>query len=374
MPEAKVTLVQKPNFVKNCLPDFCLERSENAFLKTVEYPPVSNYSKCIRGAPSLKKLKNIKRVKKDQNIKRVIDQKYKNKRARRGQNKIKRGKKAHKSKKSYREAQSKNMQSSLTSGRGEVPVAYEDVKTCPEQNSKSIILQNMPAAGIMHASVQNTKSEAPTGHNYITNKILSIIYKVIPKKPIHKIQMPLIDIICTMLCPSDRHQYRLWALKGHLLYFIFKIAPFIVACGSRSRLWLIYYPLDQSPGAFESLALIMANIILSVQVAFDTELIRSFNAHTQIKPNNMGRSRLFYPLQYLRKLACILAYIPSRLMLYALERRLMLRNDSRTIIYHKIHHYCKYDLDYHSESGRGVRFTHASGSVTLYLHFESLYR
>ena len=89
---------------------------------------------------------------------------------------------------------------------------------------------------------------------------------------------------------------------------------------------------------FESLALIMAKIILSVQVAFDTELIRSFNAHTQIKPNNMGRSRLFYPLQYLRKLACILAYIPSRLMLYALERRLMLRNDSRTIIYHKIHH------------------------------------
>jgi len=144
VPEAKVTLVQKPNFVKNCLPDFCLERSENAFLKTVEYPPVSNYSKCIRGAPSLKKLKNIKRVKKDQNIKRVIDQKYKNKRARRGQNKIKRGKKAHKSKKSYREAQSKNIQSSLTSGRGEVPVAYEDVKTCPEQNSKSIILQNMP--------------------------------------------------------------------------------------------------------------------------------------------------------------------------------------------------------------------------------------
>ena len=237
VPEAKVTLVQKSNFVKNCLPDFCLERSKNTLLKTVKTLSVSNNSKCIRGAPSLKKFKNLKRVKNDQNIKTVIDQKYKNKRARRGQNKIKRGKKAHKSKKSYREAQSKNIQSSLTSGRGEVPVAYEDVKTCPEQNSKSKIQENMPAAGIMHASVQNTKPEAQTGHNYIINKILSIIFKVIPKKPIHKIQMPLIEIICTMLCPSDRHQCRLWALKGHLLYFIFKIAPFIIACGMRSCLW-----------------------------------------------------------------------------------------------------------------------------------------
>ena len=294
MPEAKVTLVQKSNFVKNCLPDFCLERSENTLLKTVKTLPVSNNSKCIRGAPSLKKLKNIKRVKNDQNIKRVIDQKYKNKRARRGQNKIKRGKKAHKSKKSYREAQSKNIQSSLTSGRGEVPVAYEDVKTCPEQNSKSKIQENMPAAGIMHASVQNTKSEAPTGHNYIINKILSIIFKVIPKKPIHKIQMPLIEIICTMLCPSDRHQYRLWALKGHLLYFIFKIAPFIIACGMRSCLWPYYYPLDQSPCALESRAFIMANIILSVQFAFDTELICLLDAHKTHNLNVLGPSRLYY--------------------------------------------------------------------------------
>ena len=158
-------------------------------------------------------------------------------------------------------------------------MAYEDVKTCPEQNSKSTIQENMPAAGIMHASVQKTKSEAPTGHNYIINKILSIIFKVIPKKPIHKIQMPLIEIICTMLCPSDRHQYRLWALKGHLLYFIFKIAPFIIARGMRSCLWPYYYPLDQSPCALESRAFIMANIILSVQFAFDTELICLLDAH-----------------------------------------------------------------------------------------------
>ena len=315
---------------------------------------------------TLKRVKNDqKRVENDQNIKRVIDQKYENKRARRGQNIIKRGEKAHKYKKSYREAQSKNYQSSLSSGRGEVPVAYEDVKTCPEQNSKSKIQKNVPAAGIMHASVQNTKSEAPTGQNYIISKILSIIFEVLPKNKIHKIQMPLINIICTMLCPSDRHQYRLWAQKGHLLYFIFKIAPFIIACGMLSCLWPIYYPLDQLPGALESLAFIMANIILSVQFAFDTELIRPLNAHKTIKPNNMGPSRLFYPLQYLRKLACILAFNQSRLMLYALERRLVLRNDSRTIIYHKIFHYCKYDLDYHSESGRGVRFTHASGSVTF---------
>ena len=246
------------------------------------------------------KIKNIKKYKKsqnDQNIKRVIDQKYKNKRARRGQNKIKRGKKAHKSKKSYREAQSKNIQSSLTSGRGEVPVAYEDVKTCPEQNSKSTIQENMPAAGIMHASVQKTKSEAPTGHNYIINKILSIIFKVIPKKPIHKIQMPLIEIICTMLCPSDRHQYRLWALKGHLLYFIFKIAPFIIACGMRSCLWPYYYPLDQSAGALESLAFTMATFISSAHFAFDTELIRLLDAHKNTQFKCFGPIKVILSLQ-----------------------------------------------------------------------------
>ena len=90
--------------------------------------------------------------------------------------------------------------------------------------------------------------------------------------------MPLIEIICTMLCPSDRHQYRLWAQKGHLLYFIFKIAPYIIACGKRSCLWPYNYPLDLMPGALESLAYIMATIISSVHFAFDTELISPLDA------------------------------------------------------------------------------------------------
>ena len=286
MPEAKVTLVRKTNFVTKCLPETCLKRPENSLLKTVISLPVSNNSECTRDALSFKKLKNIKRVENDQIIK--------NKRAICGQNKIKRGEKAQNFSKSDREAQSKNKISSLTSGRGEVPVAYEDVKTCPEQNSKSKIQQNMPAAGIMHASVQKTKSEAPTGHDYNIDKILSIIFKVLPKKPIHTIQMPLIEIICTMLCPSDRLQYRLWANKGHLLYFIYKIAPFIIACGTRSCLWPYNYPLDLLPGALESLAFIMATIILSVQFAFVTELISPLNAHKNIQNNVLGLKRLFY--------------------------------------------------------------------------------
>ena len=93
-----------------------------------------------------------------------------------------------------------------------------------------------------------------------------------------------------MLCPSDPYQCRLWAQKGHLLYFMFKPASFIIACGT--RLWLYYYPLDQPPGALVSLAFIMATF-LSVHFAFDTELIRLLDAHKTHNPNVMGPSRLY---------------------------------------------------------------------------------
>ena len=287
MPEAKVTLV-KHNFVKICLPESCPKRSEIPLLKTVQPLPVSYIPEFIRGTLPIK---NLKRVKNDQNIKRVIDQNIKIKEPQMAKINIKEAKNAQNKEESDREAPKKS--SCLSSGRGDVPVACEDDKVSPEQNSTSMT-ENMPAAGIMHASVSNTKPEAPTGHPYYINKILSIIFKVIPKKQVQTIQMPLIEIICSMLCPSDRHQYRLWARKGHLLYFIFKIAPFIIACGMRSCLWPYQYPLDQSPGALESLAFTIAIIILSVHFAYDTALICPLNAHKSYKPYIMGPSRSFY--------------------------------------------------------------------------------
>ena len=299
MPEAKVSLVQKNNFVKFCLPETRLKRSAKLFLPTVKTLPVSYYSECFK--PPTKN--NIKRVEIDQKIKRVeIDQ----------NKKIKEPKVARKS-----EAHKKS--SSLSSGRAEVPVAYQDDKTCPEQNSKSII-KSTPFAGIMPASVRNRKSEAPPGQSISIYRKLSFIFKVMLKSGLKKcqnglgkrqnglekrpkglekcqiksIQLLLFKIICKMLCPSDPYQCRLWAQQGHLLYFIFKIAPFIIACGIRSCLWPYYYPLDQLPGALESLAFIMATSILSVHFAFDTELIRPLDAHKTNKPNVMGLSRLFY--------------------------------------------------------------------------------
>ena len=289
------------------------EQTKSVKTKTVQ--------KCVENDQNQKNIKSVK-----------LTKKFKNKRARRGQNKMKRGKRAQNKikrgqrvqikrgkraqnkikrgqrvqikrgeraqniEKSDREAQSKFQISSLSSGRGDVPVAYEDDKASPEQNSNSMNNKHLPAAGIMHASVQNTKPEAPTGHCNIIYKILSIIFKVIPKNPIYTIQIPLIEIICTMLCPSDRHQYRLWAQKGHLLYFIFKIAPYIIACGQRSCLWPYNYPLDLMPGALESLAYIMATIILSVHCAFDTELISPLDAlKTTIK--SFGPIKVILSLQ-----------------------------------------------------------------------------
>ena len=279
MPEAKVTLVRH-NFVKTYLPEACLERSEISLLNTVQSLPVPYNSECIRGATPKT---NLKRVKNDQNIK-IKEPKM-------AKINIKEAKKAQNEEKSDREAHPKS--SYLSSGRGDVPVACEDDKVSPEQNSTSTT-ENMPAAGIMHASVPNTKPEAPTGHFYHIYKILSIILKVLPKKQVQTVQMPLIEVICSMLCPSDRHQYRLWARKGHLLYFIFKIAPSIIACGMRSCLLPYHYPLDQSPVALESLAFILAVIISSAHIAYDTELIRPLNAHKLHKPNIMGPSRLLY--------------------------------------------------------------------------------
>ena len=287
MPEAKVTLVQH-NFVKICSPEACPKRPETSLLKTVQPLPKSYCPECIRGTPPIE---NLKRVENGQNIKRVIDQNQKIKEPKVAKIKIKEAKNAQNEEKSDRKAQLKS--SCLSSGRGDVPVACEDDKVSPEQNSKSMT-ENMPAAGIIHASVSNTKPEAPTGHSYYIYKILSIIFKVIPKRQVQTVQMPLIDVICSMLCPSDRHQYRLWARKGHLLYFIYKIAPSIIARGMRSCLWPYHYPLDQSPGALISLAFILAIIISSVHFAFDTELIRSLNAHKSHKPNIMGPSRLLY--------------------------------------------------------------------------------
>ena len=100
-----------------------------------------------------------------------------------------------------------------------------------------------------------------------------------------------------MLCPSDPYQCRLWALKGHLLYFIFKIAPFIIACGMQSCLWPYYYPLDQPPGALESLAFIMATFILSAHFAFDTELIRLLDAHKNTQFKCFGPIKVILSLQ-----------------------------------------------------------------------------
>ena len=268
MPEAKVALVSEFNFVTN-LPVSCLKRPVNMLPKTVQTLPVS------------KNLKNSKRGERAQNDL---------KRGERAQNEIKRGQRAQNPPMSNAEAQFQNDLSSLSTGRGEVPVAFEYDKPVLSRTPD----ENMPAAGIMHASVQETKSEARTGHDYKIDKILSIIFKVLPKKPIFTIQMPLIEFICTMLCSSDRLQYRLWARKGHLLYFIYEIAPSIIACGMQSCLWPYQLPLDQPPGALEPLAFVMAIIYLSVLYAFVTELICLSDAHKTLQNNVLGLKRLFY--------------------------------------------------------------------------------
>ena len=130
------------------------EQTKSVKTKTVQ--------KCVENDQNQKNIKSVK-----------LTKKLKNKRARRGQNKIKRGQrvqikrgeKAHikikrgeraqNIEKSDREAHSKFQISSLSSGRGDVPVAYEDDKASPEQNSNSMNNKHLPAAGIMHASVQS---------------------------------------------------------------------------------------------------------------------------------------------------------------------------------------------------------------------------